>query len=264
MAVRRLVGVAAFLFLLAGCAGKPADRSGAAPPASPASSAPATSAAPPQAGVRCPADVTGLEQVRFGPGGASNLGGVILGTGRTGVVLAHQTNGDLCMWLEYGTTLAKAGYRVLAMDMPGYGSSYDAQAVPIDDAVAAGATLLRGTGATKVVLIGASMGGTAVLGAGTKAQPPVAGVISLSAPSVFGQVNAAEVVKQLAVPVLYAACASDGSFTDDAKQLYAATPAKTARQLVIDACFSHGVDTLRDSTKIKSAVQAFLAKYAPA
>jgi pimeloyl-ACP methyl ester carboxylesterase len=201
-------------------------------------------------------------QVRFGPRGTGELGGVVLGAGRTGILLAHQTDGDLCMWTEYAATLVPAGYRVLAMDMPGYGSSYAAQDTGLAEAVVSGVALLRGQGATRVVLIGASMGGTAVLGGAVQARPPVTAVVSLSAPARFVQLDAASLVRRLTTPVLYASCDADRSFGEDAQALYAATPASTPRQLVIDACFAHGVSTLRDSAKIRAAVQAFLARYA--
>jgi pimeloyl-ACP methyl ester carboxylesterase len=168
------------------------------------------------------------------------------------------------MWIDYKDALVGAGYRVLALDLPGYGSSLHANDVAIDDAVVAGAGLLRDRGAAKVVLVGASMGGTAVVGGAAKAQPPVAGVISLSGPATFAAVHADDLARQLAVPALFAACDGDGSFANDARSMYQVTPAAVPRQLVVDSCVAHGVDMLRTSDPVKAAVTAFLAKYAPA
>jgi alpha-beta hydrolase superfamily lysophospholipase len=55
------------------------------------------------------------------------------------------------------------------------------------------------------VLIGSSMGGTAVLSAATRIRPPVAGVASLSGPSTFGGVDARAAIARLRVPVLLVA-----------------------------------------------------------
>src|SRR4029453_17150961 len=55
----------------------------------------------------------------------------------------------------------------------------DARGRVVDDLAAAVAELRR-RGVTRVALVGASMGGAAVLIAGTKVQPPVAAVVSLS------------------------------------------------------------------------------------
>src|SRR5262249_62042229 len=82
--------------------GTPTARAGT--PTVPASSPPV-----PLAGVGCPSEAAGGRPVGFGAG----LGGLVLGTGRTGVVLAHQSDGDVCQWLPYGKSLAQRGYKVL-------------------------------------------------------------------------------------------------------------------------------------------------------
>jgi alpha-beta hydrolase superfamily lysophospholipase len=71
---------------------------------------------------------------------------------------------------------ARRGYQVLAFDFAGFG---DSERGPGDDRVdidvAAAAEQLRRRGADRIVLIGSSMGGTAVLAAATRVRPPVAG-----------------------------------------------------------------------------------------
>jgi fermentation-respiration switch protein FrsA (DUF1100 family) len=87
------------------------------------------------------------------------------GTGSVAVVLAHQGRSDLCEELPYAKTLVGAGLRVLAFDFRGNGHS----AYPSKNALAyrrdfaAAINHLKGDGATRVFLIGASMGGAAAV-----------------------------------------------------------------------------------------------------
>jgi Alpha/beta hydrolase family len=105
------------------------------------------------------------------------LVGVMLGRGRTGLVLAHGYGLDLCEWFPQGQAFAGLGYRVLAFDFEGYGESQlgsgpDAR---IDTDVVAAAEELRRRGADRIVLLGSSMGAMAALSAATRVRPPVAG-----------------------------------------------------------------------------------------
>jgi pimeloyl-ACP methyl ester carboxylesterase len=102
------------------------------------------------------------------------------GTGSVVVVLAHQGRSDLCEELPYAKTLVSAGMRVLAFDFRGNGHS----AYPPKNALAyrrdfaAAITHLKRDGATRVFLIGASMGGAAAVQ--NSGGLPLAGVVSLS------------------------------------------------------------------------------------
>ena len=224
----------------------------------------ASDSAPPP-GAACASRVSTGKAVRFGSDGATNLGGVVFGTGRTGIVLSHQAEGSLCEWAPYAVELAKRGYRVLAFDFPGYGySSDEVSGQGLDGAVVAAAALLRSQGATAIVLIGASMGGTASLVAATEVRPPVAGVISVSGPTLYQGVAASKAAPELTVPVLYAAGRADDEFARDAQTLYDATPARVDRKLVIVAAGLHGVDLVADGSEVEAAVTAFLTGHAPA
>ena len=243
---------------LTGCSSGTRDASPARP-----STAASESAPPP--GAACPSRVTTGKPVRFGSDGATNLGGVVFGTGRTGIVLAHQTEDNLCQWAPYAVELARRGYRVLAFDFPGFGFSSDVvSGQTLDGVVVAAAALLRSQGATAIVLIGASMGGTASLVAATEVQPPVAGVISVSGPTLYQNVAASLAAPKLTVPVLYAAGRADDEFARDAQTLYDATPASVDRKLVIVAAGLHGVDLVADGSEVEAAVTAFLSAHAPA
>ncbi|MEV4412868.1 alpha/beta fold hydrolase [Catellatospora sp. NPDC049609] len=208
----------------------------------------------------------GTRQARFGTDGA-DLGGLLLGTGRTGIVLAHQNGGDVCQWLPYAQELAGQGYRVLAFDFGGFGVSTAGTSSNTQQVVMA-AQVLRDDGATSIVLIGASMGGTAVLAAAPTVTPAPAAVVSLSAPSVFGA-NALDAAPKLTMPVLYAAGEFESSFADSARELHGLTPQATGSELLVVPTDSHGVFLLTPglggaSDTVRAKVTAFLAAHAPA
>ena len=103
------------------------------------------------------------------PAGAVLVGGVVVGHGPTGLVLAHGRGGDLCEWLPRARELTEQGYQALAFDFGGFGDSRPGSGpgARIDGDVAAATAQLRRRGADRVVLIGSSMGATAVLSAAT-------------------------------------------------------------------------------------------------
>jgi pimeloyl-ACP methyl ester carboxylesterase len=102
------------------------------------------------------------------------------GAGSTTIVLAHQGRSDLCEELPYAKTLLAQGLRVLAFDFRGNGRSQfsNKNSLALGRDLAAAVTRAHTDGASHVFLIGASMGGAAVVqnGAGL----PVTGLISLS------------------------------------------------------------------------------------
>ena len=54
--------------------------------------------------------------VAFTAGDGAQLHGVVLGSGTTTVVLAHEYPSSLCGWFPYAAELARGGVRVLAFD----------------------------------------------------------------------------------------------------------------------------------------------------
>ncbi len=107
-------------------------------------------------------------------------GGVVhadlYGEGERGVVLAHGGRFDKASWRKQAQALAKAGFRVVAMDFRGYGQSQgpgmaDPLSAPLHLDVLAAVHYLRKTGATSVSVVGASMGGSAAAEASIAAEP---------------------------------------------------------------------------------------------
>lgn len=174
------------------------------------------------------------------------------GGARTAVVLAHQNEGSLCDWMPYLDAFTKSGYAVLPFNSNG----------DVADGIeTAEGWLKKEKGVAKVVLVGASKGGTGSLVAGAVPGPlPVAAVVSLSGPESFGGDNAATAVKRLTVPVFFAAEEFDAPFSDNARSLHA-TAASAVKQLKIYPGGHHGAPLLSDGAM--PDVQAFLATNAP-
>jgi dienelactone hydrolase len=204
--------------------------------------------------------------VTFGNDSGATLSGYLIGTGGTGVVLANQLQQDACSWGPYAKVLAERGYRVLAFDFNSDDSEGFVPGSTDHGDVAAAAAFVRQRGAQRVVLMGASRGGTAVLIAATKIQPAVAGVVSFSGPVSASGENALAAAPELTVPVLYVVSNLDQPFHDDAQSLFAATPPGLGKLVVLEG-LGHGeqypLQEASTSYRAMTAVDEFLAAYAP-
>ena len=203
--------------------------------------------------------------VRFTASDGTRLIGVAFGRGARGIVLAPQgSSGDLCSWVPYARTLARAGYHVLAIDHRGRGSSDFARSVAllhrVDLDVVAAAKALRRRGAARLVLGGASLGGTAVLGAAPQIKPAVQGVFTLGAPQTYVRVDAVSAIRRLTAPVLFVAAEDDTPFDDDARALHAAA-APRDKQLAIFPGAVHGAPQLREPAVRKRVDEWIAARF---
>jgi pimeloyl-ACP methyl ester carboxylesterase len=157
--------------------------------------------------------------------------GYLTGSGTVGIVFAHMSEDDLCDWKTQADDYATKGYQALTITMSGD---------RFDEQVLGAVAVLRQHGATKIALVGASMGGTMVLAAAAEAQPPVQAVVSISGPDVFNDVDAGTAVTKLQVPVYYFAAQNDVEFAADAQKLYDATPEKAKTLLIVPDSAKHG------------------------
>ncbi len=212
----------------------------------------APSTRPPQLTLseRCLNRVERRQTLRFGAADGTRLVGVLLGKGKKGVVLAHQSSGNLCQWFPYARTLARRGFRVFAFDFRTCGASdiprVQANARRFDLDVVAAVNVLRRRGATSIVLAGGSLGA----------------VISLSSPQQAFDLDVAAAAGQLQAPVLFVAAEDDGHFADDARQLYgrAASPDK---QLIVLSAGGHGTSLPRLPV-VRDALDAFFTAHSSA
>jgi dienelactone hydrolase len=206
---------------------------------------------------RCGTATTKATLVRFQAADGTSLNGVLVGRGSAGVVLVHQYPSDLCGFWPFATYLAKRGLRAFAIDLRCFGRSAcpegDAKGRVVEDLAAAAAELRR-RGVTRVALVGASMGGAAVLIAGTKLQPPVAAVVSLSGEAdptnLVGGIplNAGAVVAQLRVPTMFVVATNDRYVSvQETRAMYRAVKSDAKRLEVLSGDFDglHGWELLR-------------------
>jgi alpha-beta hydrolase superfamily lysophospholipase len=258
-------GATAMALLAASCAGTSgSSASGGAATTSSAQAPVVTTQAPKplqQPGARCGAPRTKATLVRFTAADGTSLDGVMVGSGTTGVVLAHEYLADLCGAWPFADYLAKRGLRAFAVDLRCFGLSScpqgDAKGRVVDDVVAAVAEFRR-RGATKVALVGASMGGSAVLIAGTRVEPPVDAVVELSGQadptSQLGGIplNAGAAVAQLAVPTMFMVANNDAYTTvEETRAMHQAAKAGDKRLEVLSGEFDgrHGWGLLTDVGK---------------
>jgi pimeloyl-ACP methyl ester carboxylesterase len=207
------------------------------------------------------------DAIRFRAGDGVELVGRLWGDGDVGVILAHGFSQGQAQdgWLPFPAVLAERGYLPLTFNFRGFCDSEGCSEGDMElennwrDAMAAVA-LLEERGAKKIFLIGASMGGLAVLRAARTPGVDVAGVVSLSTPQFpskyyVGEPQANDVtparLKQIDEPKLFIAGKDDvqlpGSaplrpgiesvrFAEDARRMFAA--AEQPKQLaLVDSSF---------------------------
>jgi pimeloyl-ACP methyl ester carboxylesterase len=257
---RAAVAGLAALLLACGCAaaGHPGDqRSRTAPspvgpsPVGPSPVAPSPAAPSPVALDNCFTAARGtVTTVPDAGGGRLTLG--IAGSGPRVVILANESDENLCSWLPFAARLAAAGYRAVLFD---YGGN------PPASEVATVVRRLRAAGGTRIVLMGASEGAKASLIAAARLGPAVQGVVSLSAEAVlYPGITVVGFVRHLRCPLLLVTAKQDpyGS-AQAARQFLAAAPGRGASLVAVPGA-DHGTALLsgRSGRTARPAVLAFL------
>jgi pimeloyl-ACP methyl ester carboxylesterase len=222
------------------------------------------------------------QAIRFRAGDGVELAGRLWGEGKAAVILAHGFSQGSAQetWLPFPGVLAKRGYLVLTFNFRGFCDSEGCSEGDMElgnnwrDAMAAVAHLEE-RGAKKIFLIGASMGGLAVLRAARTPGVDLAGVVSLATPQFPSKYYEVEPqandvtparLKQTDEPKLFIAGKDDvqlpGSaplrpgiesvrFANDARRMFAA--AEQPKQLVlVDSSFhSSGLVTTAPGDIVK-------------
>lgn len=246
----RTTSAAALLVGLTACATSPAP-----PPPAPPSTATAPagpSVAPVVPLTQACAFTTvpaGVEQRQVPLPSGSPLSTAWVGSGSSVAVLLHQTDGNgLCGFLFYADVLASRGLRVALLDLCGYGqSSGCAEAQPgsgVADQVGAVVATARAEGARRVILVGASMGGSVAVT--TAGAVHADALVDLSGPSQFNTSDVRRDAPSVTMPVLFAF----GRQTDpsDLADVRAALPAMPTRtKTVVTAASGHGYELLQDA-----------------
>jgi alpha-beta hydrolase superfamily lysophospholipase len=190
--------------------------------------------------------------VRLKRADGQTVDGLVLGSGSAAVILANQSDGDLCQWKSHAQILAQQGYLAIVFNYsPWSGAEND---------VLAAVTTARERGATDVFLLGASRGGTAVLAAAAQAQPPVNAVVSLSAPQAHRGTSAALAMPTFTTPVLFMVGETDAPFAEETRKLYEACAAADKRLEVFNNG-RHGIALVDANTF--DLIRTFIAKHGP-
>ena len=199
--------------------------------------------------------------VHFTTDDGVELAGELRGSGPTGVVLSHMFPSDRTSWAPLAHELAGEGTTTLAFDFRGYGDSEGARSIPdIWRDVVAAIGFLRRRGAERIVLVGASMGGTASLVAAAREE--VDGVITLSAPSTFmGLLAPPEALEAIDEPKLFIAAQGDSGAAATAQRFYAeSSPPKRVEIVVGD---QHGTELLESGQTevVRSLILSFVERH---
>jgi len=208
-------------------------------------------------------DIAGGRDITFPAGRKNaNLHAVTTGTGPTAVVLAHESDDNACAWAFFVPQLAAAGRQVLAFDFSGKGDSDYVGDGRLDLDVLAAVNQARKQGATKVVVMGASMGGTAVVTAAGTPTSGINGVVSISAPGSYLNADAEAAAAHLKVPAMFAASRSDKDYAQVAQAMSKSCGCAYPKVFLFDGSL-HGLQLLRDTADgpaLRAGIDQLLAR----
>ncbi len=183
----------------------------------------------------------GSEKVDFQAEDGVQLSGHVFGEGGVGVVLSHMRQADQESWWPFARILRDRGYQALAFDFRGYRDSQgEVDINTLDKDVEAAVEALRSRGASRVFLVGASMGGTASLKVAARAE--VAGVVTLSAPPLIEDLDVREDLREIGAPKMFLASRDDGFYSRSASLLDQGSNDPKEMHLLDGA--AHGTDML--------------------
>ncbi len=173
------------------------------------------------------APVEGPRIVTFQSEDGISLSGTLYGSGEVGVVLSHMFPTDQTSWADIAQKMADLGYLVLTYDFRGYGhSGGQVQIDQIDKDLRAAVAFIRQQGAGKMVLVGASMGGTVTVKVAA-ADPDFAAIVVWSSPLAFRGLTAElSEAAALTMPALFLGAEADPATTDTQRMSEAAPNAE--------------------------------------
>ena len=199
------------------------------------------------------------------PGSAEQIRihGIDRGRGAAGVVLAHMLNSSQSAWAPLSDALVEEGLHVFTFDFRGHGLSGGSRDPAHAELDLAGAVArIRSLGARSVVVVGASMGGTAAIG--VAATEDLAGVVTISAPLQIGTLDASRAVGRLGEPSLFIVGERDDrQYADAARSLFAAAP-EPKKLEIVKGSGAHGTDLLtdgRNGSRVEELILDFIASH---
>lgn len=178
------------------------------------------------------------------------LCGYVLGTGSRGITLGHAKGWGLKSWLPFGERLAEEGYQVILWefrDTAPSGPSAAGMGQRWDLDVLAAAQVLRERGATRILSMGASYGGTATAVAAAEI-PELAGVAILSSPAYDMEIDAIGAIGSVTAPAFFAVSREDwqnapGVYQEHVEALYEACGSDQKEIHIVEGS-DHGTDMI--------------------
>ncbi len=197
------------------------------------------------------------EIIRFRTEDSEDLWGSVFGQGEIAIILSHMRGRDQSSWFPFARLASESGYKVLTFDFRGYGKSTGTKNTRMDRDLEAAVAYVRAYGAKQVILIGASMGGTASIELAPEVE--VQAVAALSPPTSFGRVNALGAVKSMLIPLLLIVAENDPPFTGDARSLETAAAATQFLELPGQ---QHGTNLFSEhSDQISGILLSFIGRW---
>ncbi len=178
------------------------------------------------------------------------LCGYVLGTGSRGITLGHARGWGLKSWLPFGERLAAEGYQVILWefrDILPSARAAEGMSQRWDLDVLAAAQVLRERGATQIISMGASYGGTATAVAAAEI-PELAGVVILSAPALGMEIDPVRAMESVTAPAFFAVSTGDwqnapGVYQEHVESLYEACGSDQKEIHVVEGS-DHGTDLI--------------------
>ena len=175
------------------------------------------------------------------------LAGTLFGEGETAVILAHQgtPGANQADWVAFAQVLEEHGYTALAFDFRGNGKS---SGVPdrnkLDLDLAAALQFIRDQGHTRIICIGASMGGTTCIRKALDGEK-FEGLVALGSAMITSYGTGIRVSEEelasLTLPKLFIAAERDSSLViNDITRMYESSPEPKALHLLPG--WAHGTD----------------------
>jgi pimeloyl-ACP methyl ester carboxylesterase len=126
------------------------------------------------------------------------------------VILLHMYPADQSSWYGFAEELQALGLDALTLDFRGFGDSDgDKDPGDADRDVRAALAFARARGFERIVLVGASLGGTAAIVAAAEDAEGVDGVATLSAPLAMNGLDAEDVIADVRAPITLIAAEGD-------------------------------------------------------
>jgi dienelactone hydrolase len=180
------------------------------------------------------------------PDGTFDVG--LVGDGATTAIFVHQMDANACGWFLYAADLATQGVRSMLVNLCGSGETECSKSSLTDtgaDAVLAAAERAVADGATRVVLVGASIGGTTVVKAAIRGATAgdLDGVADLSGPIIADGTDLRAVADAITVPVFLAVSPDDPVVSPEEMTGLADATSSDTITLIVDGA-GHGWDML--------------------